>query len=592
MSQTKLIINNNGYRSEYILERFGKDAITFGSDTRCDIVLNNAKVSAYHGYIYRYNGKWYIKDQNSLNGILINGVKITESELRNGARVTLDRFVANDSVTIYFQENNTGYQPAMQYNPQGNAQRNVQGAMQRNVQGTPQRNVQGTPPRNVQNQKKDSESKKGSVGLALGIISLVLVIGFIVVASIFMFGKDDEKKAEGTTETTTVAESTEEATEATTEANADPNGEMSGEEVFNLANPSTVEIIASVSDQYGSLGSGFYIDTDGTVVTNYHVIDQARSAVIKTSDGVEYEVTGIKGYDPDLDLAILETTAGKTVPLERKTDEVNTGEKVYALGNPQGYQSTFTEGIVSSASREVNGKNYIQHTAPITNGNSGGPLLDDHGKIIGINTWVMKDGQNLNFAIPIDDVDKITTDGTLSLEQVYGNVYGESNYQTPSSTSDWKQITLAENGSRTISVSVPYEAEMEEENGTKSASVVSGNGGINVSGEIELGDYSNVTDDQLAEMDDQIISEMSGEINEHFDSGCQTSAEGCTINGRYWRLYTFSGTSNSYETDVYLMISYESDALAYVYVVSMSTDEAIGDTSQKVIDILSSVDFR
>ena len=148
MSQTKLIINNNGYKTECILERYNKDAITFGRDPKCDIVINNYKVSAYHGYIYRYNGKWYIKDQNSLNGILINGVKVTEIDLRNGAKIILDRQVLSDSVIIEFQEiQGVGYQgnapqnAAYQRGPQQNA--GYQSSPQQNAgyQSSPQQNT-------------------------------------------------------------------------------------------------------------------------------------------------------------------------------------------------------------------------------------------------------------------------------------------------------------------------------------------------------------------------------------------------------------------------------------------------------------------
>ena len=617
MSQTKLIINNNGYKTECILERYNKDAITFGRDPKCDIVINNYKVSAYHGYIYRYNGKWYIKDQNSLNGILINGVKVTEIDLRNGARIILDRQVLSDSVIIEFQEiQGVGYQgnapqnAAYQRGPQQNA--GYQSSPQQGVgyrgngaqsmsyqQGSAYRNpapaaAQTPRPQSNQSVKKDdAQNRKGNIGLALGIISLVLVVILMIVVGIFIFGKDDDdKKAESTTEQITTEAASDTSTEATTEATTSSTDEMTGEEIFNLADPSTVEIIATVADNYGSLGTGFYIDTDGTIVTNYHVIDQARSIVVKASDGTEYQVTGVKGYDSDMDIAILSTTAGKTVPLERKTDEVKTGEKVYALGNSQGYQSTFTEGIVSSANREENGHKYIQHSAPITNGNSGGPLLDDQGKVIGINTWVRTDGQNLNFAIPIDEIDRISTTGDLSLEEVYGQEYETSTYSQSYVTPDWESVTMAESGSKIVTMKFPDSTEITDEDGSKTAKYLNNDIGINASAEIELGDYSSFTDDRLEAMDDEIISKMSEQIDSVFDNGFQSSAEGWNINGKYWRVYTFSGTSQSYDTNVYLMISYDDDAVASVYVVSMSTDDAIAETSQQVTDILSSVEFK
>ena len=618
MSQTKLIINSNGYRTVHILESFNKDAITFGRDPRCDIVINNQKVSNYHGYIYRYNGKWYIKDHESANGILINNVKVTESELRSGAKITLDKYIAPDSVMMDFVVEvqsaayqgaaNSGYQAGqnagMRYqNSQtpGAGYQNNQGSGMRyqsnQINQTPGVGYQNNDMRAKAAEKKEQEAqkRKGNIGLALGITSLVLVVILMVVVGIYIFGKDDDdKKAEVTTESTTVAMTTEMTTEAeteaTTEASTEEGGKLTGEEIFDRVNPSTVEIIAVVSDQYASLGTGFYIDNDGTIATNYHVIDQAKSAIIKGSDGTEYEVVGVRGYDPDMDLAILSTSASGTTPLERTTDEVKTGEKVYALGNSQGYQSTFTEGIVSMASREEKGHTYIQHSAPITNGNSGGPLLDEEGKVLGINTWVRTDGQNLNFAIPIAEIDNISIDGNLSLEQVYENVYGTSSYEPTYTVSDWENITIAEEGSKSITIKAPKDSKVTDDNGNKTVDYMVGNGGINVSGELQLGNYSNVTDDTLEQLDDEIINEVAGRIDTLFDGDYSTSVEGSSINGRNWRVYTFSGLSNSYDTDVYLMITCDNDAVACVYMVSMSQNDD-EEIRQKVIDILSSVEL-
>ena len=183
MSQTKLIINSNGYRTVHILESFNKDAITFGRDPRCDIVINNQKVSNYHGYIYRYNGKWYIKDHESANGILINNVKVTESELRSGAKITLDKYIAPDSVMMDFvvEVQSAAYQGAANSGYQAGQNSGMRYQSYQNNQ-TPVAGYQNNDMRAKAAEKKEQEAqkRKGNIGLALGITSLVLVVILMV----------------------------------------------------------------------------------------------------------------------------------------------------------------------------------------------------------------------------------------------------------------------------------------------------------------------------------------------------------------------------------------------------------------------------
>ncbi len=192
---------------------------------------------------------------------------------------------------------------------------------------------------------------------------------------------------------------------------------LSGEKIYKKLSSSTVEITAE-SDYVSSLGTGFYIDNKGTVVTNYHVIKDCSSANVKTSDGGTYEVTSILGYDKDLDLAILATSKTDSAAV-KKSSGVTTGETVYVLGSSLGLTSTFSEGLVSSAERNINENTYIQISAPISQGNSGGPVVNASGEVIGVACATFKEGQNLNLALPISVLSKISVDNPISMKTFY-----------------------------------------------------------------------------------------------------------------------------------------------------------------------------
>jgi hypothetical protein len=190
---------------------------------------------------------------------------------------------------------------------------------------------------------------------------------------------------------------------------------MTAKEIANLCEPSCVQI--NTSD---AIGSGFFID-DYTVVTNYHVIDGATSIKVQLFDGKSYDITSILGYDENLDLAVLKVPVTET-PIKVNTHSVSSGDTVYAIGSSQGLTNTFTNGIVTNASRPVENVDYIQTNAAITNGNSGGPLLNAYGEVIGINTGGFDEGQNLNFAINISELYRISTAKPITLEE-YFDIY-------------------------------------------------------------------------------------------------------------------------------------------------------------------------
>lgn len=156
-----------------------------------------------------------------------------------------------------------------------------------------------------------------------------------------------------------------------------------------------------------SLGSGAFIEDDGIIVTNYHVIDDATAAAVITHDGNTHQVS-ILGYDDGKDIAILKIE--DDYPHLKFSNNAKVGQRVIALGNPGGLQFTVTEGIISATNREANGNTYLQTDVPINPGNSGGPLVNAQGRIVGINTLKIKDFEGIGFAIPAEQVETILDD--------------------------------------------------------------------------------------------------------------------------------------------------------------------------------------
>src|SRR4051812_9559767 len=178
-------------------------------------------------------------------------------------------------------------------------------------------------------------------------------------------------------------------------------------------------------------GSGFIIDKDGHVLTNYHVIAEARQVEVTLHNRKKYRAT-VVGTDRSHDLAVIQIKAPDLTPMVLgDSKNLQVGQKVYAIGNPFGLAGTLTSGIVSSirSVQEPNGINIneaIQTDAAINPGNSGGPLLNSHGEVIGINTMIASSvGQNagIGFAIPINTAKAVLND-LLTLGRVRRPVLG------------------------------------------------------------------------------------------------------------------------------------------------------------------------
>ncbi|MFZ3585397.1 Do family serine endopeptidase [Loktanella sp. DJP18] len=165
------------------------------------------------------------------------------------------------------------------------------------------------------------------------------------------------------------------------------------------------------------LGSGFIISQDGLIVTNNHVVDGAETVKVKLNDDKEYDAEVI-GTDPLTDIALIKITADVDLPTVPWGDSetVRAGDEAVAIGNPFGLGGTVTSGIVSAVSRDIQSgpyDDYIQTDAAINRGNSGGPLFNADGEVIGVNTMIFSPGGGsvgIGFAVPSDLVQKVVTD--------------------------------------------------------------------------------------------------------------------------------------------------------------------------------------
>ena len=166
-------------------------------------------------------------------------------------------------------------------------------------------------------------------------------------------------------------------------------------------------------------GTGFIWDTNGHVVTNFHVVQDARSLIVTLDDHRSLEAK-IVGVEPRKDIAVLKIDPGKAtlrpIPLQEKNHSIEVGQKVIAIGNPFGLDHTLTTGIVSAVGREIQGiggvsiRDMVQTDAAINPGNSGGPLIDSSGRLIGMNTMIFSrsgSSAGIGFAVPVSTIARV-----------------------------------------------------------------------------------------------------------------------------------------------------------------------------------------
>ena len=265
---------------------------------------------------------------------------------------------------------------------------------------------------------------RGSLLRVAGLAALALGGGLVALGGVALTGGLGDG-------TTTVVESSP-APAAAAPAAAD--GRLSISDIYDRAAPGVVQITSTSrptgeslssplapSGAQQALGSGFVLDKAGHIVTNYHVIEGADTIDVSFSNQ-DTLTAKLVGSDPSTDLAVLrvETSSRGLRPLELgNSDGVRVGDSVIAIGNPFGLDRTATAGIVSALQRPITAPNgytidhVIQTDAPINKGNSGGPLLNDRGKVIGVNSQISTGGGDatgnvgIGFAVPSNTVKAI-----------------------------------------------------------------------------------------------------------------------------------------------------------------------------------------
>ena len=157
-------------------------------------------------------------------------------------------------------------------------------------------------------------------------------------------------------------------------------------------------------------GTGFFINKEGDVITNYHVLQNASHAEIIISDGGKYPVKKILAEDKEGDLlrVSVDIPEDKVRPLLVSPTFPEVGERIFVIGTPLGLDKTVSDGIVSAVREIPQIGKIIQVTAPISFGSSGSPVIDMNGRVIGVASFFIRDGQNLNFAIPAERINRLT----------------------------------------------------------------------------------------------------------------------------------------------------------------------------------------
>lgn len=265
--------------------------------------------------------------------------------------------------------------------------------------------------------------------LTLFVLVVSLTVGTVAVRYLWPQESEDSSQmisTSGTQDPFAALERAETGTGVTVTISAASGEPMTPTEIYQKCVPSIVSLWAE-GDETSSTGTGIVMSADGYLLTNAHVVANSRTVYAAFYDDTILEAK-LVGADADADVAVLKVEASNLTPAEfGDSDQLLCGDMVVAIGDPLGYRTSITQGIVSALNRIVNvdgvDMEVIQTSAPINFGNSGGALINDHGQVVGITTMKIVSEDNtiegLGFAIPMTNV-KETADWLIAGQPALG----------------------------------------------------------------------------------------------------------------------------------------------------------------------------
>jgi serine protease Do len=337
--------------------------ISIGRASDNDFVISDNTVSSHHAFLEIYeNNVLKITDNQSTNGTFVNNKKVDFAFITNTDSIILGTYVLslNQVLSAILSKN----------------------------------------PVSVFKEKVNSPIPKNRTGLFIGLAVLILVLGTSV-AFYLLNGKVD------------ISEVSEK--KDTLKKDSTKQEPIKGKELSDLVEQAENSVFLVTPYARGAAqgyGSGFFVTDTGIGVSKYHVFSSGNSWSIKLKNGETYKVTKILKQDAKLDYIIFKTDAKSVKGLSIATEIPRKGQDVFVIGNPQGLELSVTKGIISgirnynTATGQVSdGDDYLQMDAPISSGNSGGPVFNMQGEVVGISTMVITPiggvSQNLNLAVNI-----------------------------------------------------------------------------------------------------------------------------------------------------------------------------------------------